>query len=113
MTKQWDYEEKKVSITLPSLSLSLETMPLTKALLGVDEEQRRTARVACKMAWPGKVRLTSKFIKFMRRRHWLPRKDDPRGVPYKVMKQLASERLPAEMVNKRLQELMQQHMKGN
>jgi len=61
------------------------------------------------MAWGGKVgrmsvKVRNHFLRTSNRR--LPTKENPLGVPRAVMKQLAAERLPAEAINGRLQELL-------
>ena len=45
-------------------------------------------------------------MRLSHKRFYLPPPENPHGVPRAVMKQLAAERLPAEAINGRLQELL-------
>ena len=62
------------------------------------------------MAWKNLARLSGRQMKLMFRKWRLPpRPDDPRGVPRRVMRALAQERLPTpdvEAYNAKLQQLL-------
>jgi hypothetical protein len=63
------------------------------------------------VAWGGKVgrmsvKVRTHFLRTSNRR--LPQKENPLGVPRAVMKVLQQEQLPADAINGRLQELLNQ-----
>jgi len=63
------------------------------------------------MAWKNLARISGRQMKLMFRKWRLPPlPDDPRGVPKRVMRRLAEERLPPDIgvVNARLQELLKE-----
>jgi hypothetical protein len=67
------------------------------------------------MAWGGKVgrmgvKVRSHFLRTSNRR--LPPKENPLGVPTRVMRQLQRESLPADQINGRLQELLAAYEHG-
>jgi hypothetical protein len=66
----------------------------------------RSSRRQCQKEW--QVR------DFKRAQRWLPPKDDPRGIPKEVMRQLQSEGISdKERYNARLNELLRQHKNGD
>src|SRR5262245_6147655 len=71
--------------------------------------RRRMQRASGEMAWAGKPNSQQKTAASFRSRRQprpLPPPENPLGVPRAVMKQLAAERLPAEAISGRLQELL-------
>src|SRR5262249_7140932 len=63
------------------------------------------------MAWKNLARLSGRQMKLMFRKWRLPPlPDDPRGVPRRVMRRLAEERLPSDVAvfNERLQQLLRE-----
>ena len=63
------------------------------------------------MAWKNLARISGRQMKLMFRKWRLPPlPDDPRGVPKRVMRRLAEERLPSDVAvfNERLQQLLRE-----
>jgi len=56
------------------------------------------------------VKVRTHFLRTSNRR--LPQKENPLGVPRAVMKALAAEHLPADQLNPRLQELLNEYKHG-
>jgi hypothetical protein len=69
------------------------------------------------MSWTGKptaAQKTAASIRSRKAKRSLPPKDDPRGVPKAIMRQLQAEGISDKvMYNRRLQELLAVHKQGD